>query len=712
MRIFLALTFIVALTSRIFAQTLIQGIVTDQHHNALPGANIVLQGTFDGTTSDASGQFSFSSTEKGQHWLVVRFIGYKEQIIPVLLNGEKLELNILLQEEINELEAVTISAGAFTAGDQSRRTIFKAIDIATTAGATADIAGALNTLPGTQKVGESGRLFVRGGDGSETRTFIDGMLVLDAYGPSAPNAPSRGRFLPFMFKGTSFSTGGYSAEYGQALSSVLALDSKDESETTRTDIGILSVGADVAHTQAWRTGSAAAKIQYTNIRPYFGLINQEIDWKTPPASMEGVAAFRQKAGANGMFKLFGNFSSSDFSLYLHDIDDNSIRTYYRLQNNYRYANASYKTILNQKWSFRSGASWSVIRNDSERDELEISETEKGLHLKSVVEGDLSNSIELKAGTEVFFRDYSEIFSQDFGQASFIEWLPAIFAEIDLYASNRFVTRVGGRAEHSSLNEKTSVDPRLSLAYKFKNSAQVSFAYGTFRQTASNKFVKLSPSLQSEKASHVILNYQYIRHNRTFRLEGFYKRYEDLLKFTADVFTNDGSGYAKGLELFWRDNESLKGFDYWVSYSLLDTKRNYLNFPSSHIPAFASRHNFSVVAKYFIQELKSQVGATYSFASGRPYDNPNDEVFNSGRTPAYQDLSLNVSYLPKPYLIIHFSCTNLPGYDNVFGYEYSNKPDASGLYNGRAIRQPAPRFLFIGVFITLSKNKSFNQLPSL
>jgi hypothetical protein len=99
-------------------------------------------------------------------------------------------------------------------------------------GATADIAGALNTLPGTQKVGESGRLFVRGGDGNETRTFIDGLVVLDAYKPSAPNTPSRGRFLPFMFKGTSFSTGGYSAEYGQALSSALVLDSKDKGELT------------------------------------------------------------------------------------------------------------------------------------------------------------------------------------------------------------------------------------------------------------------------------------------------------------------------------------------------------------------------------------------------------------------------------------------------------------------------------------------------
>ena len=225
-----------------------------------------------------------------------------------------------------------------------RRTIFRAIDIATTAGATADIAGALNTLPGTQKVGESGRLFVRGGDGNEAKTFIDGLVVLDAYNPSAPNTPSRGRFLPFMFKGTSFSTGGYSAEYGQALSSALVLDSKDKAELTRTDFGILSVGGDVGHTQVWERGSIGGKVQYTNIRPYTGLVRQEIDWKKAPVSLEASTAFRQEVGKSGLLKFYGNFNNSNFSLYQHDIDDENNKQLYDLSNSYRYLNGFYKTI--------------------------------------------------------------------------------------------------------------------------------------------------------------------------------------------------------------------------------------------------------------------------------------------------------------------------------------------------------------------------------
>jgi outer membrane cobalamin receptor len=183
---------------------------------------------------------------------------------------------------------------------------------------------------------------------------------------------------------------------------------------------------------------------------------------------------------------------------------------------------------------------------------------------------------------------------------------------------------------------------------------------------------------------------------------------------GDVATtnNAGSGYAEGIEVFWRDNHSIRNVDYWISYSYLDTKRDHLHFPGQAIPSFASRHNFSAVYKHFIQDIKSQLGFTYSFTSGRPYNNPNQNKFNAGRTPGYSDLSFNWSYLPEPYLIVYLSCTNLLGRDNIFGYEYSSTPNAEGVYNSRAIRQAAPRFLFIGIFITLSKDKSVNQLPSL
>jgi hypothetical protein len=695
-------------------QTVITGTVVDKKGEGIPMASIFLLDTYDGTSSDAAGNFEFTTTETGRHILVVRFIGFKEYQQTIDLNSERRSLSIVLDEQINELKAVTITAGAFTASDESRRTVFRAVDIATTAGATADIAGALNTLPGTQKVGESGRLFVRGGDGNEARTFIDGLVVMNPYNPSAPNTPSRGRFLPFMFKRTSFSTGGYSAEYGQALSSALVLDSKDKAEMSRTDIGILSVGGDVAHTQAWKDGSVAAKVQYTNLRPYVNLIDQQIDWQKAPASVEASSAFRQRVGTDAMIKFFGNINQSNFSLYNHDIDNGDNKQLYDLTNDYKYLNAAYKDPLNERWLARGGLSYTSLANHVKIASDDVHESEKGIHAKAVLEGSVSDKIEIRSGAELLTKNYEYRYNASL-TGSFDELIASAFFESDLYTSNNFVGRTGIRMEYNNLQQQIAVDPRISLGYKAGSDGQVSFAYGIFRQSSRNEFLRVREDLQSEKAEHFILNYQHIDNNRTFRIEGYYKRYSDLIKYTDKLFTdinNSGTGFARGIELFWRDSETLEHVDYWLSYSFLDTKRNYLNHPISATPAFASKHNFSAVYKYFITDIRSQLGMTWSFSSGRPYHDPNSGKFNTGRTPNYNDVSFNWSYLPKPYLILYFSCTNLLGRDNIFTYEYSNQLNEEEIYNARAVRQPAKRFVFIGIFITLSREKSVNQLPNL
>lgn len=705
----------------VLGQTRIMGKVTDAAGLPIPGANVLIKDSYDGTSSGADGTFSFLTEEEGNHEILISFVGYKAQAFTRELSGKDVVLEVILPEEINQLDGVVIAAGSFTAGEEKRRTILNAVDIASTAGATADIAGALNTLPGTQKVGETGRLFVRGGDGSETRTFIDGMVVLEAYGPSAPNTPSRGRFLPFMFKGTSFSTGGYSAEYGQALSSALVLNSKDKAEMNQTDVGLLSVGADIAHTQVWDRGSASGKIQYTNIRPYFNLINQEVDWKTPPASLEASAAYRQQIGKSGMLKFYGNFNQTDFSLYNHDILDPSLKQQYDLTNRYRYINGTYVQELTTTWSMRTGISYTFNQNDTRTEGVPAAETETGLHTKIVFEHSATDQLEVRFGGEYYNRTYAatrfnEVLQKE-ESVQFTEPLSATFAEAEYYANNHFVVKAGGRFEHNGLNNEARVDPRFSLAYKPGKKGQFSLAYGAFRQTPVNQYVRVNQELSPEKANHFIANYQLVTDHKTFRIETYYKSYTQLVKFPTGntaLSTNEGTGFAKGIDLFWRDSETIKNVDYWISYSYLNTERDYLNYPYSAVPMFASAHNFSVVYKHFVPKIKSQVGFTYSYTSGRPYYNPNQSMdqFNTDRTPYYSDLSANIAYLPKNNVIIYASCTNLLGRDNIFGYEYSTASNSEGVYASRAIRQAAPRFLFLGVFFTFSKNKSINQLPNL
>jgi hypothetical protein len=114
----------------------------------------------------------------------------------------------------------------------------------------------------------------------------------------------------------------------------------------------------------------------------------------------------------------------------------------------------------------------------------------------------------------------------------------------------------------------------------------------------------------------------------------------------------------------------------------------------------------------VSDIKTQFSGTFSFASPRTYNNPNTSEFNSGRTPAYVDLSLSISYLATQSIIVYGSVTNVLGRDNIFGYTYSSSTDNQGSYIGLANTLPAPRFLFVGVFITFSKDATLNQLKSL
>src|SRR5712664_1979635 len=146
-----------------FSQTRISGKIKDTKNSAIPGASISVKDSFDGATSDSSGNYSFSSTDTGMQTLKVSSVGYHPINVTLPITGKSIKMDFQLKEEPNEWKAVTISAGSFAAGDKTRGAVMSSLDIATTAGSNADITAALKTLPGAQQVGEQEGLFVRGG---------------------------------------------------------------------------------------------------------------------------------------------------------------------------------------------------------------------------------------------------------------------------------------------------------------------------------------------------------------------------------------------------------------------------------------------------------------------------------------------------------------------------------------------------------------------
>jgi len=740
MRQIIFLAFLIFFTSAAMAQTVIRGAVKDGKGRPVPAASLTIKDSYDGSTTDSLGNFSFRTSEKGTVTLQVTAIGYKSADEVVKLGDSLIQLQIQIKEEINELKAVVITAGSFEASDRKRAAVvLNSIDMVTTASANGDVTGALRTLPGAQQVGESEGLFVRGGTAAETKTFIDGTLVNRFFFTAGPNIAGYGRFSPFLFKGTVFSTGGYSALYGQALSSALVLETIDLPEQTSASLGIsiLSGSAGYQHLNKKKTASWGVSASYTNLGLAFAVIKRKQDYFQVPAIFNGEANFRIQTSKSGMFKYYGVVSNNKLGFTTPSIDTLGYFDRFSLENNYVYQNLSFKERLGKYWKFNAGVSYTnnadeitgSLRNKDDKDvtlagletkNYSLKPTGNYVNGKLVLERRITGLSAIRFGGEYNYSGDKTRY-RDFNGANYggmvKENLSAVFAETDIYLTNELAAKIGGRAEHSSYFDRHNIAPRVSIAYKMGNGGQASLAYGIFYQNPETRYLPSINELNFSKAAHYIAQYQKVSALRVFRAEVFYKKYNDLIKtgvvnYREGAVSNDGYGDAKGFEFFWRDKKSIKNLDYWISYSYLDTKRDFLNFPYAITPNFAAKHTASVVVKKFVTSWKTGFNFAYNYASSRPYYNisynsGSYKFTDRGEVPDYHNVSFSLNYIPalgkqnaKSWAVYVLSVNNIFNIRQTYGYQYSS----NGLRK-EAIVPPSRMFIFLGAFFSFGIDRT-------
>jgi vitamin B12 transporter len=728
-----AVTMIMILQT-VSGQVVISGKIKDNKGKPVAGASISLKDTYDGTVSDSSGNYAFTASEKGDYIFLVTNIGYKPYEQKISVGTTAISIDAFIKEELSELKAVTVISGSFAAGDTKRAaTVLNSLDVATVGGGNADITSAVRTLPGAQQIGEKEGLFVRGGTGAETKQFIDGTLVNNPYFSNAADLGSRGRFSPFLFKGTVFSTGGYSALYGQALSSALILESIDLPERSAANLSVspIILGGGFQDLSKNKKASWGVNYNYVNLVAYFNIVKQTPDYFTMPVFHNGDANFRIKT-KNGIIKYYTTFSKSDMGLRRQDIDSLNMKDAFGLKNINWYNNLSWRENLGKGWKMNLGAGYSTNTDDINQQLQDQNNKQQSVNnnpwlqaknfilknrqdlsqVKAVFEKRLFGISTIRFGGE-YLHSVNDNNFNDTLKSKLVDNFESLFAETDIYVTNDLAAKIGGRFENSSILGKVNFAPRISLAYKVGIGAQVSAAYGIFYQKPEYQQLIYTRSLGYSKATHYILTYQKTTNDRIFRAEVFYKKYADLIKTDAITFNyfnynNGGSGYAKGIEFFWRDKKSIKNFDYWISYSYLDTKREYLNYPQQLFPDFAASHTASLVTKRFFMDLKTGFNFTYSYATGRPYYNfmyngtgNKFVIADQGKTKDYHSLGFSMNYVPslgkpnsKLFWVLVASVTNVLGNNIVYGYNYS--------YNGMnkmPVVPPAKRFYFIGVFFS-------------
>lgn len=660
------------------AQTIISGTISDGKET-LAGANVFILGTIEGCLSDSLGRFSFTTTQTGEVTLKVTFIGFDDYTLKG--DASKLhDLSIRMSERATTINEVVVTASTFSFGKSDNFKTMDALDVVMAGNSCGDIVAALQTLPGTQTVGEDGKLHVRGGESEECQTFVNGMHVLVPYSTNTENTAVRGRFSPFLFKGINFSLGGYSGEYGQALSSVLPMETTDMATSDKYGVSASLVDWNIGGTKAFKTSSLSFNAALTSMGLYDRLFSQRQDFTRPYRKLSGEAQYKKEFACGGVLKSYAGYDLTSVGLH---VDDRQLS----LKEHNVYANVTYKAPLGCGTTLFTGIANSSVFNDIDNavtagDHYHNFRNE--VHLKAEVRKVCSDVLKLSTGIEDYIRNSQLRFAPYEYHLDY----NILAAHVD--AQWRVMPKVflNMSARLEAMRNQWLLMPRATLSYIPNKRLQLSLVAGRYSQTPEDDYLaQSSKSLVQSTADHAILSLQYKWQTTLLRIEPYWKRYHHLPLMEKGVWQSHGDGTSQGVDIYLEDHSLFRNLTTTLAYSFNDSKRLYRDYTEERMPDYASRHNLRLTAKYAIG--KTIIGLAESYTSGRH--------FPQGTTPYYNSVDVNLTYLLGPKVIIYTSLNNIFGRTNIFRYDAAGSP----------VTASRDRFFYIGIFVSLKNNKAYD-----
>ena len=559
-----------------------------------------------------------------------------------------------------------------TPAANSRWSDLHPVELVTVAGSNGDLYKALQTLPGVQVQGETGRLLVRGGSSEETQTYIDGLHVLKPYTSTGINTAARSRYSTFMFSGVNLATGGAPLEYGQALSAVLPLETKDESPVTKLGMNASIVGVGGGGTRAFRRGSLSVDLTYQHLGLYNKMYSGRREFEEPYQMFSAATQFRHSLGNNLLLKIYGQYDRTDFASY----EGEDTRRLFSLGEDNVYVNATLRRRMKDGWEGYAGAAFSYNRQGitgaaQAGDRWE--ERQQELHVKATASRLWDNGLRIGGGVENFIRRYANRYAwQEMESAGKVRpVVSAAFLSAMWFPWEQLKTEVSLRAEHTGQDKRMSFSPRVAVnCYAGDAESSTCWQYN--------------------------LGMQYERGGRLGKAEAYYKDYGRLPLWEGTLLTTHGHGHSAGFDLFFLDRASLKNVEYRLSYTYNLSRRRYLEYTELTTPPYATRHNASFVLRWSIPRLRLILGLTDTYTSGRPWHNPALPGLMNDEVKPYNSLDLGLTFLLSPKVILTASTTNILGRRNEFGR-----------VDGRPVLASADHFFYVGVYVTLGRKAAYD-----
>ncbi len=710
----------------------VEGQVRDARGAPVPYANVQLDGAAVGTAAGGDGRFRLETTRTGSVVLRASAVGYPPVERSLRLRaGDTSTVRFTLRAESIELGEAVVTGETFSTGSPSEATL-GSTEAVTTPGAAGDLFRALQSFPGVAAPGDGAGLFVRGGDVTETKTLLDQATVSHPYRYESPAGGSFGAVRPFLVGGTTFATGGFSAQYGNALSGVLAMESKDRPEESSRYVNLGLAAASVSLDQPLVGDELGLRV--SGNRSFTGVLfrvnGRRGDYATVPQGLDGTLGLTWDYGPTGQLKLLAFARRNRIGV---ETTEGTYAGVYRSRTTNQLYNLQWRAQA-KGWTVESSASWNAYTSQRTLGALDLSPTDRAATLRvDATRG--GGDWTVRTGGTVERRRYRfdgtvptqpDVVAPDAATRSIDESLPATraggYVEVESSLLSSVVARAGLRTDVHSRAGRPVVDPRVGLAWSFAPNTQLRAAWGLYHQ-----FPELSTygehvgenTLGAQRAQHVVLGLRHEREHLLLRAEAYHKPYRDLVVRTGSSrYANDGTGVARGIDLFAKYGSFLgTRVNGWASYSLLRSHRTQARDRGTDVelddgPApYDLTHQITAVGKVRVID-QFRVGGTYSYVTGRPFTPvvgterlesgallPVDGPVGGARLPAYHRLDLQVSYFwpfnRQQNVVVYAALNNVLDRANAVDVTYS--PDYS---TRRYRRTDFRRSVYVGLTLTL------------
>ncbi len=623
--------------------------------------NVYLAKTSIGAPTDANGYFAITRIPPGTYMLMVTYVGFDTLKMPLTISGgDMISKKLYLTKSSVSLAEVSVSAARQDKVRETQTSIIKItpkeISQIPTIGGTPDLAQYLQILPGVIFTGDQGgQLYIRGGPPIQNKVLYDGMVVYQPF-------HSIGLFSVFdvdMLKNVEVYTGGFGAEYGGRISSVMDVTTRDGNKNRiagKFDISTFGAKALLegpihrAKNDEDVSASFILSIKNSYLQQSSKIFYKYIDENGLPYNYLDIYGKIALNTSNGSKVSFFGFNFTD-------------KVNYKIVQNYNWN--SYGGGLN--FLAIPGKSSVLIEGNFAYSNYKVTLQQADLAARSSSIGGFNGGLNftyffgrdaLKYGLELagyktvfdFFNDVKRRinYTQNSTEVSLFvkyKWMPG-----------KLIVEPGVRMQYYASLGQISLEPRISAKWNLARNFRLKMAAGMYSQnlistTYDRDVVNLfygflsspenlpstfngqSVNSKLQKSNQVVFGFEWdLVKNLSLNIEGYYKYYPLLITLNRNKLYNDTPENANRPDILKKDfvyeTGDAEGIDvslkydwkkihFWVTYSLGFIHRS--DGFSTYVPPYDRRHNLNIVTTVFFDKKSTwELDIRYNYGSGFPF----------------------------------------------------------------------------------------------